>query len=104
MLTINYRKELFKFLKKNDLYDKWLNNLKTQHPISSSEERHWDKMYKRLYENKSFEAINYAFCWRYTEEGHEFWEGKNEKWKRKVIALEEYQKCKKYSTMTRLTR
>ena len=104
MQTINYRKEFFKFLKENNLYDKWLNNLKDQHPISSTEERRWDNMYKRLYDNKSLEAINYAFCWRKTEEGHDFWEEKNKKWKCKVIDLDDCQKRKKYSTMTRLTR
>lgn len=86
MQTINYRRLLFKFLKENDLYDKWVYNLKKQHPISNK--RWWNKMHSYIYSNNTKQAVDYAFCWSNTLEGHDFWSKINDRWKRKVCELE----------------
>lgn len=86
MQTINYRRLFFKFLKENDLYTSWLCNLKAQHPISNK--HWWNKMYNYIYGSNTKQAVDYAFCWANTSEGHDFWSTINDRWRRKVRELE----------------
>ena len=77
-----WRREFIAFLKKNGIYEKWIYNIKDQHPLTDN--AWWDYFKDRIYENKSYDGINHAFTWADTKDGHEFWSCYNIKWKRIV--------------------
>lgn len=73
-----WRREFIAFLKKNGIYEKWIYNIKDQHPLTNYA---WWNCFARIYENKSYDGINHTFTWADTKEGHEFWSFYNRLWK-----------------------
>lgn len=73
-----WRREFIAFLKKNGIYEKWIYNMKHQHPLTNYA---WWNCFARIYENKSYNSINCAFYWADTKEGHEFWRFYDRLWK-----------------------
>ena len=70
----NKHKEYFKaFLIKHRAYKKYVNNLKTQ-CWSFEESMNLDKMLDTILH------INYAFIWKDTPEGIEYWDNLCDKW------------------------
>ena len=79
--NIDYRRLFFKFLKENNLYDKWVYNIKTQHSSIFKYQFFWKNKNKILFSGNCSSAINSAFCWDDTNEGYDFWERLEVKWK-----------------------
>ena len=77
-----WRRKFIAFLKKKGIYEKWIYNIKDQHPTINGSL--WCMLLDRIYENKSYNAIDHAFTWADTKDGHEFWSYYNIKWKRIV--------------------
>ena len=73
-----WRREFIAFLKKNGIYEKWIYNMKHQHPLTNYA---WWNCFARIYENKSYNGINCVFYWADTKEGHEFWRFYDRLWK-----------------------
>ena len=73
-----WRKLFFAFLKKNDIYEKWIHNLLNGHPMDDI--KWWNCFNKKLYGNNCGRAIICAFCWCETKEGFDFWSELNHKW------------------------
>lgn len=59
--------KLEKFLKDNDVYEQFMDNL--------------DYEFEKL---TGYYAIHYAFIWKNSSEGHRFWRDIAEKWKEEV--------------------
>ena len=77
-----WKRKFIAFLKENGIYEKWIYNIKDQHPTINGSL--WCMLLDRIYENKSYDGINHAFTWADTKDGHEFWSYYNIKWKRIV--------------------
>ena len=75
----NWRRKFIAFLKENGIYEKWIYNIKDQHPVSDVE--WWNMFSYSIYKNKCSNGINWAFCWADTEDGHEFWSFYDRLWK-----------------------
>jgi hypothetical protein len=73
-----WRRRFIAFLKENEIYEKWIYNMKRQHPASNAA---WWNLFYRIYENRCSEGINHAFYWTDTEEGHEYWSFYDRLWK-----------------------
>ena len=73
-----WKRKFIAFLKENGIYEKWIYNIKVQHPTSDIE---WWNLFYTIYEFKSYNGINRAFYWVGTKEGHEFWRYFDLKWK-----------------------
>ena len=74
-----WKRKFIAFLKENGIYEKWIYNMKRQHPTSDIE--WWNLFFYRFYENKCCNGINWAFYWADTEDGHEYWRYFDLKWK-----------------------
>ena len=77
-----WKRKFIAFLKENGIYEKWIYNMKRQHPLSDT--GWWNHFEDSIYEIKSYEGINHAFIWSDTKDGHEFWSFYNIEWKRIV--------------------
>ena len=89
-----WRKNFFRFLKEEGVYGEWVYNIYEQHPIWDNE--FWEKMWENEVlseENKCIEGIDYAFCWAYTKQGHEFWSALNSKWVNKAKITLRMRQC-----------
>lgn len=74
-----WKRKFIAFLKENGIYEKWIYNMKDQH--STTNNTWWDYFEDRIYEIKSYEAINHAFTWNKTKDGHNYWRSFDLKWK-----------------------
>ena len=74
-----WRRKFIAFLRENGIYEKWIYNMKRQHPASNA--TWWNVMFDCLYQNKCSEGINCAFFWADTEEGWSYWSDFNTLWK-----------------------
>ena len=74
-----WRRRFIAFLKENDIYEKWIYNMKDQHP--STNYKWWNCFADRIYANRCSNGINWAFYWADTEDGHGFWNYFNREWK-----------------------
>ena len=77
-----WKRKFIAFLKENGIYEKWIYNMKRQHPTSNIE--WWNLFFYRCYENKCNNGINHAFTWADTKDGHDYWRFFDLKWKRIV--------------------
>ena len=73
-------KKFVKFLKDNNLHDKFINNLKQLTAINTSVETFCDDV-------NEYDYISLAFVWDYTDEGIEFWDKINTRWKEYIGML-----------------
>ena len=66
------------------MFQLYVDNINEQHPIWDNE--FWGEMWENEVlseENKCIEGIGYAFCWRRTKQGHDFWSKIDDEWKDK---------------------
>ena len=75
-----WRKKFLRFLKEEGVYGEWVYNIRKQHPIC--DKKFWECTLKAIFseEEKCGGGINYAFCWRRTKQGHEYWRTLSNKW------------------------
>ena len=71
-----WRRRFLRFLKEEGVYSEWVYNIRKQHPQTDLD------FFKAIFceEEKCGEGINYAFCWRRTKQGHEYWRKLSNKW------------------------
>lgn len=69
--------DFIKFLTKNNAYRQFMHNL----AYVSDHKWGWDD-YKEW--NAPEEYIANAFCWAYSNEGHDFWQNLHDKWTREI--------------------
>lgn len=74
-----WKKKFIAFLKENGIYEKWVYNMKDQHPTTNGSS--WCMLLDRIYGFKAYDGINYAFTWADTKDGHDFWRYYDMKWK-----------------------
>ena len=74
-----WRRRFIAFLKENGIYEKWVFNMKDQHPLTNYE--WWNSFADRIYANRCYKAINHAFIWAGTEDGHEYWSYYDRMWR-----------------------
>ena len=76
---MTWKERFLRFLKEEGVYSEWVYNLRQQHPQTDLD------FFKAIFceEEKCGEGINYAFCWRRTKQGHEYWRTLSNKWKAK---------------------
>ena len=73
-----WKRKFIAFLKENGIYEKWIYNMKRQHPTI------WNLFFHGIYENKCSNGISRAFYWVDTKDGHDYWRFFDLKWKRIV--------------------
>ena len=73
-----WKRKFIAFLKENDIYEKWIYNIKVQHPIRGS---WWYCFTSTIYADRCSEGINCAFYWADTKEGYYYWSDFNRMWK-----------------------
>ena len=78
-----WRKKFLRFLKEEGAYQLYIDNLYKSHPTTDLD--FWKFGLKKIFNEKEkcAEAIFYAFCWRRTKQGHEYWSKLSNKWKDK---------------------
>ena len=78
-----WRKKFFRFLKEEGVYQLYIDNLYKNHPTTDLD--FWNFGLNAIFieKEKCAEAINSAFCWSDTIQGHDFWSKLNNKWKDK---------------------
>lgn len=74
-----WKRKFIAFLKENDIYEKWIYNMKDQHPLTNY--AWWNLFMSRIYQDKCYEGINHAFHWSETRDGHGFWNYFDREWK-----------------------
>jgi hypothetical protein len=74
-----WKRKFIAFLKENGIYEKWIYNMKRQHPASNA--AWWNCFADTIYTNRCSEGINHAFYWAYTEDGHYYWLRYEREWK-----------------------
>ena len=74
-----WKRKFIAFLKENGIYEKWIYNIKSQHPTSNIE--WWNCFADRIYANRCSNGINWAFYWADTEDGHVYWSFYDRLWK-----------------------
>ncbi len=75
----NWKRQFIAFLKKNGIYEKWIYNMKHQHPVSDVE--WWNVHLYRIYANRCSEGISCAFYWVDTKDGHGYWSYYDRLWR-----------------------
>ena len=80
-----WRRKFIAFLKENGIYEKWIYNMKRQHPLSDT--GWWNLFFDRIYKNRCSEGINYAFYWADTKEGQSYWCDFNRMWKKRIYLI-----------------
>ena len=80
---MTWKEKFLRFLKEENVYGEWIYNLRQQHPTTDF--IFWKVKLKEIFseEKKCAEAIIYAFCWRRTKQGYEYWRTLSSKWKAK---------------------
>ena len=78
----NWKRQFIAFLKENGIYEKWIYNMKRQHPTSNVE--WWNLFFHRVYANKCSNGISRAFYWADTKEGCEYWCFYDRMWKKRI--------------------
>ena len=75
-----WRKKFLRFLKEEGVYGEWVYNIRKQHPTTDF--FFWKVKLKEIFseEEKCADCINYAFIWRRTKQGHEYWRTLSNKW------------------------
>ena len=75
-----WKEKFLRFLKEEGVYSEWVYNIREQHPTTDLD--FWKVNFKALFceEEKCGGGINYAFCWAYTRQGHEYWRTLSNKW------------------------
>ena len=75
-----WRKKFFRFLKEEGVYSEWVYNIRKQHP--QTDLVFWTRNLNAIFseEEKCGGGINYAFYWRRTKQGHEYWRKLSNKW------------------------
>ena len=73
-----WKRKFIAFLKENGIYEKWIYNMKVQHPLTNYA---WWNCFAKIYANRCSDGINCAFYWVDTKEGHEFWSFYDRLWK-----------------------
>ena len=76
-----WKRRFIAFLKKNGIYEKWIYNIKVQHPIRGS---WWYCFTNTIYANRCSEGINCAFYWADTKEGQSYWSDFDRMWKKRI--------------------
>ena len=78
-----WRKKFFRFLKEEDAYQLYIDNLYKSHPTTDLD--FWKFGLKKIFNEKEkcAEAIFYAFDWVDTRQGCYFWSKIDEEWKYK---------------------
>ena len=73
---MTWKERFLRFLKEEGVYSEWVYNIRKQHPQTDLD------FFKEIFseEKKCAEAIIYAFCWRRTKQGHEYWRKLSNKW------------------------
>ena len=74
-----WKRKFIAFLKENGIYEKWIYNMKRQHPTSNIE--WWNCFTSTIYADRCSEGINCAFYWAKTKEGWYFWRFYDSEWK-----------------------
>ena len=79
-----WRRKFLRFLKEEGAYQLYIDNLYKSHPTTDLD--FWKFGLKNIFNEKEkcAEAINYAFFWIYTKQGHYFWMKLDDKWKDKL--------------------
>ena len=77
---MTWKKKFLRFLKEEDVYGEWVYNIRKQHPTTDL--IFWKCNLKAIFseEEKCGGGIIYAFCWRRTKQGHDFWRKLSNKW------------------------
>ena len=75
-----WRKKFLRFLKEEGAYQLYIDNLYKSHPTTDLD--FWKFGLKKIFNEKEKcgGGINYAFCWRLTKQGHEYWRTLSNKW------------------------
>ena len=74
-----WKRKFIAFLKENGIYEKWIYNMKVQHPLTNYE--WWNLLMSKIYQDKCYGGINNAFIWANTKEGYYYWMYCDIKWK-----------------------
>ena len=70
----------YRFLKINNIYNLFFYNILHREYKSS-----WQYNIKNITTCKSFFLINWAFAWRETKEGYNFWSKFNDRWEKIIL-------------------
>lgn len=76
-----WKKRFFRFLKEEDVYALWINNVYNQHPID--DKGFWTRTFpmRLLSErNRCRYSVRQAFSWAKTSQGAHFWNSIDQKW------------------------
>ena len=73
-----WKRKFIAFLKENGIYEKWIYNIKVQHPTSDTR---WRNCFAKIYANRCSYGIDWAFIWSDTKEGRDYWRYFDLKWK-----------------------
>ena len=76
-----WRRRFLRFLKEEGVYGEWVYNIYEQHPIC--DKKFWVYRWKyELFDEyiRCSHAVDYAFTWVWTREGHTYWRNVHEKW------------------------
>ena len=74
-----WKRKFIAFLKENGIYEKWIYNIKDQHPLTNYD--WWNCFAETIYQDKCYEGINHTFLWSETRDGHGFWNYFDREWK-----------------------
>ena len=77
---MTWKEKFLRFLKEEGVYSEWVYNIRKQHPTTDF--IFWKVNFNAIFneEEKCGGGINYAFCWRRTKQGHEYWRTLSNKW------------------------
>ena len=78
---MSWRRKFFRFLKEEGVFRLYIENIYKQHPISDCD--FWDFRWKLGLFDEYFRcshAVDYAFNWAHTSEGHTYWNHVHVKW------------------------
>ncbi len=77
---MTWKERFLRFLKEEGVYSEWVYNIRQQHPTTDF--IFWKVNFNAIFneEEKCGGGINYAFCWRRTKQGHEYWSKLSNKW------------------------
>lgn len=76
-----WKKRFFRFLKEEDVYALWINNVYNQHPID--DKGFWTRTFQMILfseRNRCRYSVLQAFSWAKTSQGAHFWHSIDQKW------------------------
>lgn len=76
-----WKKRFFRFLKDNDVYSLWINNVYNQHP--TDDKNFWTRTFQTILFSERHRcrySVLQAFSWAKTSQGPHFWHSIDQKW------------------------